>query len=70
MGSSGGSPGRLQRLRHPRQGARPIHINMDAQDNRDGTLLQDELAPAMIRHGLAGAWDFRTTDFQKQSCIS
>ena len=42
----------------------------DAQDNRDGTLLHEKLAPAIIRYGFAGAQDFRTPAFQKESCIS
>ena len=48
-------------------------MNMDAQDtqdNQDATLLHEKPAPAMIRHGLADAQEFRTPDFQKQSCIS
>lgn len=34
-----------------------IIINIDAQDNQDGTLLHEKQAPAMIARGFADAQD-------------
>ena len=39
--------------------------SIDRQDNRDGTLVPEKPAPAMIGRGIADAQDYRTTDFQE-----
>ena len=41
----------------------------DAQDNRDGTLLHEKLAPAMIVCGFADAQDYKLPFPEKILCI-